>query len=111
MRERDADIGRVRRAQHGQRLAVAAMLRGRQEQVVEVARGHQLVIGTALDGDDVLDRAHVHHRTRGLERPFHQCTAAYMMVSSSALWPSNSSTMRPCRHTRIRSESCRISGR
>ena len=40
-----------------------------------------------------------------------QCTAAYMMVSSSALCPSNSSTIRPCLHTRIRSESCRISGR
>src|SRR5690606_10667791 len=111
MRQRNADIPGVGRAQHGQRLLRADMAGGGKEQVVKVPRRHQLVIGAALDGDDVVDRAHGPDRARGSRFAFHQCTAAYMIVSSSALWPSNSSTTLPCRQTRMRSESWRISGR
>src|SRR5690606_11476428 len=40
-----------------------------------------------------------------------QCTVAYMIFSSVASAGENSSTMRPCRDTRIRSERFMISGR
>ena len=40
-----------------------------------------------------------------------QCTAAYMILASVASDRSISSTMRPCRATRIRSDSAKTSGR
>jgi hypothetical protein len=40
-----------------------------------------------------------------------QCIEAYMIFSSVASKPLNSSTMRPCRETRMRSDNSMISGR
>ena len=64
-----------------------------------------------LDGDDIVDGADGPHGARGPELSPHQWIAAYMMVSSSALLPASSSTIRPWRQTRMRSDRCRISGR
>src|SRR5690606_18587809 len=88
-----SDIPRVGAAQHGDRPGVPDIFSGRAEKIVEIPGRHQLVIRVRLDRDDVLYRADFGDRPRRLQG--HQCTAAYMIVSSSALWPSNSSTIRP----------------
>jgi hypothetical protein len=70
--ERDADVVRVLGAQHGQRLALAAVQRGGAEHVEQVARGDELVVRARLDRLDVLDAAHRADRPCGFQRAFHR---------------------------------------
>ena len=95
-------------------------LRGRLEELVEIASGYQLIVGRSFQRHDVSDRRDGPGKFgRPWRAAWHglpfagvtQCTDAYMIDFSVASVPENSSTIRPWRETRMLSDRCRISGR